>query len=108
MLVCAELPACEPWLPSSVDATKIRSKPLFCPCFFYTLDFLRWPVGGERVLPNLLSGHGRRAPPMVRIKGVCMHVCMCTSSHRTGTGGASPKGEWCPAVRRNNACLVVC
>lgn len=72
-------------------------------CLLRTLDFL----SGNRVLPTL-SGHGKRAPPVVRIKGVCVQVCMCAGSHRMGMGGVSPKGKWCPTARRNNACLLVC
>lgn len=72
MLVGAELPAClrtmassQPWCPLI-----LRSEPLLLPLsFFPHWIFSGGLLGGERVLPGLLSGHGRRASSCGQHKG---------------------------------------
>lgn len=78
----------------------LNSEPLFLLCLLCTLGFSQGSYWGERVLPNLFSGHGKKSF-CGQDKG-----SMCASSHRMGMGGVSPKGEWCPAARRKNACLL--
>lgn len=84
---------------------------------FASLCCLTWQIEGGPIGSTLIPGPLScnlffSAMPGNRMGKMLPKFCgqdkgsMCASSHRMGMGGVSPKGEWCPAARRKNACLL--